>query len=179
MTTLQTHSYKNIISTNGLLENSSFTELPEDDRHARWKWARTSEEVQTVKRKEKEFVENVKTMKKLSLVKKEENKKKKVGKMLKALENCKVHGGPVTPSTIEWLDRLNVQQLLTEISYIRLTSCPDIRQKRRIKAPDGKFRFQTFTAAELRQSIRSAIKPESDVVDNLDELIKVALSKRA
>ena len=175
MTTIKSHSIKNIIATNGLLVDSEFTAMDEQERKRRWKWARTSEPVKEIKKLEKDFLATVKAAKELALIKKQDLKRKKIAKILALLEVCKNHGGPVTPSTVEWLDRLNEKQLLSEIGYLRLTICPDIGQKRRVKAANGKYRFQKFTVPELRNSIKQVLKPESKVTDDIDELLKIAL----
>ncbi|ESP02454.1 hypothetical protein LOTGIDRAFT_172011 [Lottia gigantea] len=175
MTTVKTHSDKSIISTNGLLINEEFTSLDETEKRLRWKWGRTSQPVQDVKQLEKDFLATVKMAKRLALLKKEELKRKRNEKMLKVLESCKTHIGSVTPTTINLLDRLTESQLITEICYIRLTICPDIHQKRRIKLPNGHFKFQTFSKAELKQTIITVIKPGNNVVENIDEIVKDAL----
>ncbi|ESO92790.1 hypothetical protein LOTGIDRAFT_162271 [Lottia gigantea] len=140
-----------------------------------WLAGRTSQPVQDVKQLEKDFLATVKMAKRLALLKKEELKKKRNEKMLKVLESCKTHIGSVTPTTINLLDRLTESQLITEICYIRLTICPDIHQKRRIKLPNGHFKFQTFSKAELKQTIITVIKPGNNVVENIDEIVKDAL----
>jgi len=42
----------------------------------------------------------VKVTKKLALLKKEELKRKKAEKILKILDECKLHGGPITPDSL-------------------------------------------------------------------------------
>ena len=53
------------------------------------------------------------------------------------IQNSKDHGGPVTLNTLDTLSNLNEKQLLQEISYLRQTIAPNIRQMRCVKA-DGK-----------------------------------------
>ena len=106
------------------------------------KWARTSEEVANVKKEERNFIHTVKNANRLSVLKKEELKKKKSVKVLKLLDTCKAHSGPVTPTSVDILDGLNDKQLLAEVCYLRATIAPDIRQMRRVKAADGRFRME-------------------------------------
>ena len=47
---VQTHSRKNIVMTNKILVDSTFTEQSESERKEQWKWARCSEEVKNVKK---------------------------------------------------------------------------------------------------------------------------------
>ena len=49
-TSVQTHSRKNIVKSNQLLVDSSFIQQSEKEREKRWKWARTSDEVLSVKK---------------------------------------------------------------------------------------------------------------------------------
>jgi hypothetical protein len=61
-----------------------------------------------------------------------ENKKRKTPKnkqTTEALEKCKDHGGPVTEKDIEKIEKLNEKELKQEISYLRLTVAPNIRQR--------------------------------------------------
>jgi len=176
-TTVRTHSRKNVVSTDKLLKDSSFTDLSEDEKLKKWKWARCSEEVAQVKKLEQEFIAKVKTSQQLALLKKQEAKKKKMSKVLLVLEECKKHGGPVTPISLDSLERLNESQLLKEIGYLRSTVAPDIRQKRRVKCTDGTktFTFEKFSVDELKTSIRNAVKPEDNVSVDVDILLKKVL----
>lgn len=155
---VQNYSMKNIVATNGLLVDSTSIDKTEVEKRDAWKWARTSEEVKKVKKLEKDFLETVKLAQHLALTKKEDLKRK----------------GPVTASCLGLLDTLNEKQLLLEITYLRLTVSPDIRQKRRVLV-DGKIRFQTFTKPELVRSIKSVIKPETDMTQDIDSLLRMAL----
>ena len=100
--------------------------------------------------------------KRLAFMKKAERKKKKQARALKHLETCKCHQGPVTPNSI---DRLQ---------HLRATIAPDIRQMRRVKV-GGKFKMVRFLIEELRQSIRNAVKPESDLGADIDVLLSNVL----
>lgn len=52
--TVRTHSRKIVVSMDKLLKISSFTDLSEDEKLKKWKWARCSKEVAQVKKKKLE-----------------------------------------------------------------------------------------------------------------------------
>ena len=170
-TSVETHSRKNIVSTNSLLVDTSFTKMTEIERKTQWKWARKSPEVQEAKKLHKDFLETVKTSKKLALQKKEDLKKKKSVRIIKLLESCKEYGGPVTENSLGLLDTMNTKQLLVEIGYLRATVCPDVKQKRKVMIGDRKYKMETFPDTQLRATIRNIIKPESEKVDNVENLL--------
>jgi len=174
-TSVKCHGQKNIISTNRLLVDPSFQRLTTEDRTREWKWARTSDATEDAREIEANFLSTVKVTKKLALLKKEELKKKKAGKTLKILDECKLHGGPLTPDSLDCVNELTEKQLLAEIKFLRCTTAPDIRQMRRVKV-DGAYKMQKFTTVELKQSIRNAIKPESVIALNVDRLLLSFLS---
>jgi hypothetical protein len=60
---------------------------------------------------------------------------------------------------------------ITEIGYLKVTTAPNIRQMCRIKV-DGKYKNVTFSLQELRQSIKNAVQPESDISYDIDTLLK-------
>ena len=62
---------------------------------------------------------------------KEDMKKKKSLKVLKQMDICKEHGAPVIPNSLHYLDSLSERQLIHEVTYLRLTIAPDIRQMRK------------------------------------------------
>jgi len=71
------------------------------------------------------------------------------------------------------LNKLNQSQLVTEICYLRATVCPDIRQKQRVKTPDGSYRYEILPLQQLRASIKMAINPEGTAADdnNVNKLL--------
>ncbi|XP_013414654.1 uncharacterized protein LOC106176709 [Lingula anatina] len=168
---VQTLSRKNLLASSGLLVHSQFESKSAAERKERWKWARCSEEVKAVQKLETDFLATVESAKKLALHKKEELKKKKACKTLAVLERCKDHNGPLTVKSLDLLPSLTEKQLLDEINYLRLTVAPDIRQKRRVKAADGKFRMEKFTVEELKASIKNALKPEATVNEDINALL--------
>ena len=173
-TSIRTHSMKTIVATNRLLVSSDFLEKTDAEKRQQWKWACTSDAVKKAKQLEKDFLETVKVTKQLSIMKKEELKKKKILRTQHILEMCKAHGGPVTVNSIGILEKLSEKQLINEISYIRITVAPEIRQKRRIRNEEGKIKYQNFSVKELRESIRNFVKPEGEVTKDIDKLLQDA-----
>ena len=96
-------------------------------------------------------------------------------KVMKLLEVCKEHSGPITPTSVGILNNLGEKQLLAEVGYLRATVAPDIRQMRRVKTPEGRFKMEKFSIEELRVSIKNAIKPEENITSDVDSLLKQAL----
>lgn len=170
-TSVETLSRKNIVATNKLLIDSSFEDRTEFERLEDWKWARTSEETKAVRDLQKEFLSNIKAAAHLSVLKKEEVKKKRNTRMLKLLEKCKEHEGPLTPQTVDKVDELVTAQLLSEVSYLKATISPNIRMKRRVNIGDNKFKFENLSNAELKSSIRNAIKPEEEMGSDVNDLL--------
>ena len=74
---------------------------------------------------------------------------------LKLLETCKGNGGPLTKKSLNKLNKLTEKKLLAEISDLRATIAPDIRQNRRVKI-DGKFKMVNFTTDELSLNKKSS-----------------------
>ena len=95
--------------------------------------------------------------------------------MLKQMEVCKKHGGPLTPNCMDILQGLNTEQLLAEVSFLRLTTAPHIRQMRRIKCADGRYQMMKFSDEELKTSLTNAIKPVEDVSTDIEELLNNVL----
>lgn len=126
---------------------------PEEKRN-RWKWARKSEEVKNVRKMEADFIATVKQSNRLALLQKEKLKKKKNQKKMNILEKCKSHGGPVTPSEMDLLDKLSEEELILEISYLRLTIAPNIRQRRRTAQANGKYKMEHLCGEARNRSGR-------------------------
>ena len=102
---------------------------------------------------EADFIATVRATKKIALVKKEKLKLEKSLKTLNQLQICKEHGGPITPDCVDMLDKLDNKKLLAEISYLRLTTAPNVRQMKRVKV-DGKFKMLKFSEDELRTLLK-------------------------
>ena len=75
---------------------------------------RTSDATEDAREIEANFLSTVKVTKKLALLKKEELKMKKAGKTLKILDECKLHGGPLTPNSLDHVNELTEKQLLVK-----------------------------------------------------------------
>ena len=136
-TSIDTLSRKDIVATNALLVDSSFTELSSDEKKKRWKWGRASENVKVARKLNKDLLKTMETNKRLALEKKKELKKKNAAKALRTLEKCKDHNGPITTRNIDILQNLTVNELLCEVAYLRNTIAPNIHQMRRVKGEDG------------------------------------------
>ena len=124
-----------------------------------------------VKAIEANFLQTVKMSKKLALLKKEELKRKKTQRTMNLLDTCENNHRPVTQESTLLVDTLIEKELISEIGYPRATVAPDIRQMRRVKL-DGKFKMMKFSRDELRQSIKNANKPESNLSNDIDALLK-------
>ena len=113
----------------------------------------------------------------LALRKKELLMRKKCEKATDILTKCKKHDGSIFVADSNLLDKLDEKSLLVEICYLRATIAPNIRQQRRVKLPDGKFKFLKYLTSELKTSIRNVIKPENDQQDDVDALLKSVLDR--
>ena len=96
-----------------------------------------------------DFIATLKETKEIALLKKEEMKKKKSLKVLKQMDICKEHDGPVTPKSLYGLDNLSESQLIDEVTYLRLRIALDSRRMRRIKV-DGRYKIEKSTVEELK-----------------------------
>ena len=105
---------------------------------------------------------------------KKENLIKESGEYFENSRKCKLHNGPITVNSIEEVEQLSEKELLTEIKYLRATIAPDIHQMRRITG-DGKYNIEKSTVQELRQSIKNVVKPESDVILDVERILKEVL----
>ena len=92
--------------------------------------------------------------------------------MMENLEACKAHGGPITEEDLPKLDSFTYEQLVIEVGYLKKTIAPQLRFKRKV---DG--RFVNFTAKQLRQQLKDAIKPMNDSSCCLQALLQTALNE--
>ena len=104
-------------------------------------------------------------------IKKQDLKKKRTKKTMKALKDCQMHCGPVEPTNIDILQHLNEKELFQEITYLRLTVSIDITQKRLINLGNGQYKYQNSIADKLKASIKK-VKPENKISSNTEELLK-------
>ena len=163
---IQTLSSKRVISKNKFLVRPEMLDLSEQERKSLWSWARRSDAAKKARSIEAEMIDSLRNMKVQALEAKAKKKKKKINRIHELLEKVKEHGGPLTPNTIDLrMKDLSSSQLVDEICYLRAVACPDIKQKRLVIGSDGKRRMVQFPDDILRNNIRNAIKPESDVQD--------------
>ena len=87
------------------------------------------------------------------VVKKKEDPEKKITRTHKLLDACKLHDGPVTMSTLDLLSMNKKHK-------------PNETDQRWQEKPQPKI----FTDEELHTSIRNAIKPETNIEEDLDIL---------
>ena len=88
------------------------------------------------------------------------------------LDECRRHGGPVTPESLLLLDGLTKAQLLVETRYLRSTIAPNIKERRAVIDSTGKKKMPLLSEVSLRENIRTAVKFEIKAVDNIDALIE-------
>ena len=91
--------------------------------------------------------------------------------ILKILEECKLHNGPVTVCDIKCIEQLSEKELLAEVKYLRATIAPSIRQMRR-RNVDGEQQMEKFSEDDLGQASKNIIKPESDVGFDLKSTVE-------
>ena len=170
-TSLETISKKHIVSRNKLYEKERWISLSNKEKRRKWYWAKNSPQAKAVMAMEKDFKEQIKGVQLMASRAKENLKQKKVEGLLKVLEECKKHGGPLCPADIHKLDELNEKQIQLEASYLKKTIAPQIRFKRKV---DGKF--LKFTTKELMNQIKDAVKPSFRPREDIDTMINSALS---
>ena len=134
-------------------------------------WSRNSREAKLVKAKGKEYLEKVKAAVNLELDAKAEKKKRKIKKALDLLAELKKNKGPVTSDDIDRLNTMSTEELLDQITYLRYTIAPNIRQKRKVGN-----KFEQLSDDELRLQITDVLKPMENIADDMNELIVNALS---
>ena len=171
-TNLSTVSEKHIIEKNKLHTRGEWKKLSQEEKVKEWKWAKNSTEVKQVRLKEKELKDYLDSVSLLAVDAKKSKKLRQNEKLMKTLENCKMHGGPVTAIDIDLLDSLNEDQVKSEVAYLKLTYGASIRYKRKV----GK-KFVNFTVDELRSQIRDVIKPVTSSTIDINEAIKSAILK--
>ena len=135
-----------------------------------YKWARTSAEAKAVNDLEKEFLEKVVLFKKQALYGKQEAKRKKQERVLKLLDQCKAHGGPVTKTSIDLLDELTLEDLRIEALYLKNTLAPQLKIKKRsdVDPISKRYRMIDFTPETLRKTIQEVICPNLDLNNSKD-----------
>ena len=86
---MQTLSNKNMIRKNKVFQSIKWQNMTTKERSARWKWARSSKQAKKVREIGKSHYKAVEMVKSLSTVEREKNKKKKMAKAMKYLEEVR------------------------------------------------------------------------------------------
>ena len=105
------------------------------------------------------------------MIKKEDLKMRKTQKTIEKIGICKLHGGPVTTTSLHLLEQLTEKLLLAEVSYLRLTIMPEIRQMRQVKTSNRQYRVEKFRSEELKASMKNVLKPESHITMTVNSLL--------
>ena len=155
-----------VSNKNILQSNPSETSLSSTEKKASLVWVRRSPEAKEYKLLVKEYQQKVKNSQDLMVMAKKEKKRIKLEKTYKLLDQCKLHQGPVSPDNLDILDDLDEKQIMLEIRYLRITTCPNIRE--RFKLPSGKF--QKLSQEELKAQIVNSLKPKPSEKNDLDQL---------
>ena len=152
-TSIETLSNKQIVKVNGYLKTSDFT-TDEQTSHL-FKWARTTTECKKVKEINKELNARVQLTKIASLQAKEQLKKKKAARIIKLVQQCNNHGGPINENNIEnLLDSLNYSQLVNEVSLIKATVGKEVKlRKKHIDPITQKITYQKLHIDILKSSM--------------------------
>ena len=124
-----------------------------------FKWAHTSPEAKKFDELGEEFLGRLKMVQEQAAIGKRELKKKKGEKLLKIIEECKLHNGPVTTHNLSLLENLTEKQATAELS------------KRKPVNPQTKnFKVISLDVEELRMQIRSVVKPSGGKQKSFAEL---------
>ena len=176
-TSLETLSNKDKISSNKLFMTENWKEKSRMERKAQWVWARKSTQAKKVKEMGKEYLKKVLESEKVNVEQKVLRKKKLNQRSLKLLNQCKTHAGPLSSSDkdMDLLSKLSTKELILEVRYLRTTIGPNIKEKRRIRDSNGKYKFEKFSDDELRMQIKSVLRPEVNAEQDLEQLNQILL----
>ena len=108
---------------------------------------------------------------------KEAKKKKKIARGFSLLEECKKHGGPITPDSVGLIDGLTQNQLLVETRYLRSTIAPAIKERRAVIDSEGKRKMPLLSVQSMKENIKTAVKFESLPVDAIESLVAKAFDE--
>ena len=172
-TPLQTLSNKEVVCGNKYLTSGSFP-VSLHAQMQEFQWARRSKEAKEALQLQQNLIDLAEDVNKAAFAAKEAKKQKKIARSFSLLDQCKDHGGPVTPDSIELLGKLTQAQLLTETRYLRSTIAPAIKERKAVIDSSGKRKMPVLSEESLRENIKAAIKMEVKVVDNIDILITKA-----
>lgn len=169
---IPTISNKMVTKKNGYLRSQIFLGLSDKEKAKKWKAGKNSPEVKKAYAVLGTWQERIEHVGVIKVKKAQDSKLKKAGKLLKLMQDCIGHGGPVNIKNVdELLPKLKLEEVLNEIRLLRLTVAPDIRQQRKIKTPTGS-KVEKFGLQELQGSIRSAIAPANNVTNSVEALLK-------
>ena len=98
-TPLQTLSNKEVVAGNSYLNSSSFP-VSLSDQLKEFKWARQSKEAKAAWALQQNLIDLAEEVNKAAFAAKEAKKKKKIARGFSLLEECKKHGGPITPDSV-------------------------------------------------------------------------------
>ena len=173
-TPLQTISNKEVVSGNRYLITPQFSEASTEEQTSQFKWARNSSEAKEAWALQENLISLAAAVDMEAFKVKEDKKKKKIARSLALLDQCKVHGGPVSLNTINILDNLSEKELLTETRYLRSTVAPHIKERHAIIDKDGKKKMPVLPAKSLKENIKAVINPKNTPVENIEALIENA-----
>ena len=175
-TSIEKLSDMHLEKKNGLFLTDDWRMLSQKEKKEKWKEARNSARSKAIRKIGEDFLKKVEGMKDLANFEKRRKKQNKNARALKLLKSCKSHGGPVAIDQLssDILEKLEVDQLLLEVRYLRATVAPNIREKRMLE--NGKF--QTFSKAELLSQIKNALNPENDLISDVSTLLQGAYQIR-
>ena len=165
-TTLQTMSNRHMVKTNQYFNSEDWKNMEPELKTKAWKDARSGDQSKIVKKMQKQFLDKVKASESLANQERIRKKSRKNAKCLELLEVVKKHGGPITPNDLNKLEDLTETEILKEVRYLRQTVAPNIREKRKVDK-----KFVKFTMEELIQQIKNVLKPQSDEVSSIENLL--------
>ena len=108
-TPLQTLSNKEVVSGNSYLTSTSFP-VSLTDKMKEFKWARCSNEAKEAMKLQKNLINLAEDVNQATFAAKKAKKKKKIARSFTLLDECKRHGGSVTPESLLLLDGLTKAQ---------------------------------------------------------------------
>ena len=137
-----------------------------------FKWAHTSPEAKKFDELGEEFLGRLKMVQEQAAIGKRELKKKKGEKLLKIIEECKLHNGPVTTHNLSLLENLTEKQARAEVQFLKATTAPHLRLSKRtpVNPQTKKFKVVSLDLEELRMQIRSVLKPSGGKQKSFAEL---------
>ena len=169
-TTIQTLSNKTVVKTNKYLEHKDLLDLSPGEKALAWRIARTGEDAMQVRALLRDFTSTVAMGREAMVDKRKKAKRKKALRLVKLIEACKEHGGPVERKSIGILDALEEKQVLAEMSVLRAMGS-DVKSKRKVQS-GGKSCFQTFGLRQLKDTVRQAVAPTNEVNLSVEELLQ-------